>query len=150
MKEIVKNEKIQSWSIPQEDFNEDMIIKGLVSALSTKIFPNEQGLEDWRYFAIASDGEDLRSGWEDYIVTLADGVDVILGEDVVNEDVELRCILSYDIIDDEYADEYAVLVDGERVIYDYLKPSIKSTPIEIDGKPFIKIEATFLEYSFKK
>ena len=92
MKEIVKNEKIQSWSIPQEDFNEDMIIKGLVSALSTKIFPNEQGLEDWRYFAIASDGEDLRSGWEDYIVTLADGVDVILGEDVVNEDVELRSI----------------------------------------------------------
>lgn len=85
----------------------------------------------------------------DYIITLADGVDVILGEDVTDKGIEIMDMWSNDI-DDEYADEYAVLVDGEQVIYDYVKPSIKSTPIEINGKPFIKLEATYSEYSFKE
>lgn len=149
MREIVKTEKCPWWNIPKKDFNEGEIIARFVDALTTQIFPNEQGIEDWRYFAIVSEEEDLRSSMGDYIITLADGVDVILGEDVTDKGIEIMDMWSNDI-DDEYADEYAVLVDGERVIYDYVKPSIKSTPIEINGKPFIKLEATYSEYSFKE
>lgn len=151
MKEIVKTEEHVSWNIPQEDFvsEEYQIYRFAAQQILTNIFPNEVGIEEKRTFARVSEGEDLHIYMKDNIITLADGIDVILGEDVANEDIEIMDVWLNHTIDEECADQYAVLVHGEQRIYDYLKPLIKFTPIEIDGKPFVKLEANFPKYSFK-
>lgn len=152
MKEIVKTQRTVIQNIPQEDFQneEDEILRFAAQQISTNIFPNEVGIEERRTFARVSEGEDLHVYMKDNIITLAEGVDIILGEDVADEDIEIMDVWLNHTIDEEYADEYAVLVHGEQIIHDYLKPLIKFTPIEIDGKPFVRLEANIPEYSFKK
>ena len=87
MKEIVKTQRTVIQNIPQEDFQseEDEILRFAAQQISTNIFPNEVGIEERRTFARVSEGEDLHVYMKDNIITLAEGVDIILGEDVADE-----------------------------------------------------------------